>query len=147
MKRVALIVVLAIAGVGSIAAFRAERLGGTLEPVAAAELAAFDAAAAAERLAGALRFPTISYLEEGRADDDAFADLRAYLEATFPLSHAALERELVVGHSTLFTWTGTDAALAPLLLLAHYDVVPVEASTLGDWTYPPFGGVVAEGYV
>lgn len=32
----------------------------------------------------------------------------------------------------------------PLLLMAHLDVVPAQAQ---DWTYPPFAGELAEGYV
>jgi carboxypeptidase PM20D1 len=47
----------------------------------------------------------------------------------------------------LFTWQGTDASLAPVLFMGHMDVVPVEASTLGRWKYPPFAGVISEGFV
>ncbi len=35
----------------------------------------------------------------------------------------------------------------PSLLMAHQDVVPVDASTEHLWEHPPFGGVVADGYL
>ena len=49
--------------------------------------------------------------------------------------------------SLLYTWPGEDPSLQPVALLAHMDVVPVQATTLGQWTHPPFAGVVADGAV
>jgi carboxypeptidase PM20D1 len=103
-------------------------------------------AAAIERLAGAVRFPTISY-EGGRYDAEAFDALAAYLAESFPRAHAGLTRETVAGHSLLYRWTGRDAAARPILLAAHLDVVPVEAGTEAKWTHPPFAGIAAGGYV
>ena len=31
--------------------------------------------------------------------------------------------------------------------MAHYDVVPVEQTTLSDWKHPPFSGEIEEGYL
>jgi len=39
---------------------------------------------------------------------------------------------------------GKDKNVPPLLLYGHVDVVPAEEI---DWKYPPFGGVIAEGFV
>ena len=39
---------------------------------------------------------------------------------------------------------GGDGSKGPLLLCAHLDVVPVE---LEHWTHPPFGGVIADGFL
>ncbi len=99
-----------------------------------------------ERLAGALRIPTISHGDPERSDPVALAALARYLQERFPRAHATLARE-AVGHSLLYTWPGRDPNAVPLLLLAHLDVVPVEPGTEGTWTHPPFGGVVADGYV
>ncbi|MFC3711801.1 M20 family peptidase [Sphingoaurantiacus capsulatus] len=101
---------------------------------------------ALSRLAGAVRFQTISF-EGGRYDPKPFEDFAAYLAASFPRSHATLTRETVAGHSLLYRWEGSDAAAKPILLAAHMDVVPVEAGTEGKWTHPPFAGTVADGYV
>jgi carboxypeptidase PM20D1 len=53
---------------------------------------------------------------------------------------------VVNDYSLLYTWEGQGTG-APILLLAHLDVVPVEAGTEADWTQPPFAGNVADGYV
>lgn len=39
----------------------------------------------------------------------------------------------------VYTVAGSDESLAPILLTAHQDVVPVEEETLDEWEYPPFG--------
>lgn len=106
-----------------------------------------DAMRAAERLAGALRFPTVSHQAAGQLDAAAFSGLRAYLEQVFPRVHAKLQRELVAEQSLLYTWSGSDPALAPVLLLSHLDVVPVEPGTESTWQHPPFGGVIEGGFV
>lgn len=107
----------------------------------------FDEAATAAHLAQALRFPTVS-TQAGRADDAAYGAacdaLHAWLERTYPKLSASLGRERVGAHALLFTWKGTTAA-APLILLAHQDVVPVDAPA--KWTHAPFAGDVADGFV
>ena len=106
---------------------------------------AFDTAAAAARLAEAIRVPTVSQ-EGGPAPDSVFAELHRRLASAFPRTHAALRRE-VFGGSLLYTWAGTDSAAAGPLLTGHLDVVPVDAGSEDRWTYPPFAGVVADGFV
>ncbi|MGH7568958.1 MAG: M20 family peptidase [Gemmatimonadales bacterium] len=108
---------------------------------------AFDTAAAAERLAGALRFRTISYQDSSQFDAAEFRRFHDYLRTAFPRAHARLERETVGGSALLFRWTGTDTTLRPIVLMAHQDVVPVEPGTEGNWAQPPFGGRIADGYV
>ncbi|MGQ0586736.1 MAG: M20 family peptidase [Gammaproteobacteria bacterium] len=106
----------------------------------------FDEAGAVERMAGALRFPTVSQTDRAQIDPRPLDDLAAYLERSFPQVHARLTREKV-GQSLLFTWAGSDPAALPLLLLAHLDVVPIEPGTEHNWTHPPFAGVVADGFM
>ncbi|HEX6904046.1 MAG TPA: M20 family peptidase [Thermoanaerobaculia bacterium] len=105
-----------------------------------------DADAAAQRLAAAIRFPTISH-EDGRVEAAAFQDLHRFLEQSFPRVHASLVREPVAGYSLLYTWKGTDPRLPPILLMSHMDVVPVEPGTEKDWTHPAFSGVIQDGYI
>lgn len=125
---------------------RVALLPGPAEPGTAAPPIALDEAGAVERMAGALRIPTISHGEPERNDPAQFDALADYLRRSFPRTHAALKRE-PVGKSLLFTWAGRDPGAAPLLLLAHMDVVPVEPGTEPNWTHPPFGGVVADGVI
>ena len=112
-----------------------------------AALAAVSPEDLAQRLGSAIRFETISHEDPTQFNQDAFVGLHHYLEATFPRVHAALTRETAGRCSLLYTWRGQDPALAPVLLLAHQDVVPVEAGTEREWTYPPFSGQVEGGFV
>ena len=100
--------------------------------------------AQAERLAKALTFKTISNQNPIDFDGAPYLAFHAFLEETFPLTHDRLERETVNNYSLLYRWLGSDPSLKPILLLAHEDVVPVTPGTEDDWTYPPFGGIVAE---
>ena len=101
---------------------------------------------AAERLAQAIRIPTVSYPDPAQVDPAAFAALRAHLEQSFPAVHQALTRE-VLGDALLYTWVGRDPSLPPLLLAAHQDVVPVEPGTEALWPHPPFSGAIADGAI
>ena len=102
---------------------------------------------AAERLAGSIRIPTISYEDPAAFDGEAFRALHAYLETAFPQVHAQLRREIVGTHSLLYTWQGSDPALLPILLMGHLDVVPVEPGTEEAWQEDPFGGRISGGFI
>lgn len=106
-----------------------------------------DEAAIARRLSEAIRFRTISPAPPARADLAPFRQYLAWVEAAYPRVHHSLSKELVSGASLLFTWEGTDPRAAPILLTAHYDVVPVNEGTEGDWEHPPFSGAIADGFV
>lgn len=118
--------------------------------LAAVELAAapeIDVDRAALRLGEAIRFETISRTEGVVDNPEAFRAFHAWLAQTYPRTHAAMTLERVQEHTLFFTLPGTDASLPPLLLLAHQDVVPVEAGTEGDWEAPPFSGELRDGYI
>jgi carboxypeptidase PM20D1 len=104
-----------------------------------------DERAAAERLAASLRFETVSNQDPAQVSRAAFGAFRGWLAASYPRLHATLARQPIAQHSLLYTWQGSDPDLAPLLLLAHQDVVPVVDAA--RWTHPPFGGVIADGFV
>ena len=99
-------------------------------------------ATALDRLRELLRIATVSYADESRVDTAAFDQFHAALERLYPLVHARLEREVVVGHALLLRWPGRTAE-RPLVLMAHQDVVPVVEE---DWDRDPFGAeLVGEG--
>src|SRR5438309_1757037 len=106
-----------------------------------------DTGALAQRLAGALRFKTISYQDSSQFDAREFDGFQRYLRTTFPKLHAALKLEKVNGYGLLYEWPGSDPSVPPIVLLAHQDVVPVEPGTETRWTEPPFEGRIAGGYV
>ena len=103
--------------------------------------------AAAQRLAGAVRIPTITYDDAPNQSADAFLQLHQYLAQQYPRAHQAMRREVVNQYSLLYTWPGRDAKAKPIILIAHQDVVPVAPGTEGQWRHPPFGGVIDDGYV
>jgi carboxypeptidase PM20D1 len=121
---------------------RAER-----EPVEAPAPLEMDREGAIARFAEGLRFRTVSHPEDSplELDQEAFLGFRRHLERSYPLVHRTLHREIVSGHSLLYTWPGTNPSLPALLLLGHQDVVPVEPGSEGDWTHPPYAGRVVDG--
>ena len=98
------------------------------------------------RLAEALQLRTISSREpdaHARAELGALVDL---IEESFPRVLRSMEYERGED-AVVLRWEGREPELAPLLLLAHLDVVPVEPGTEDDWTWPPFSGEIASGFV
>jgi len=144
--------VLVIAIVAGIALWRTSQFGAKAAAQAAITLPeppAVDVAAAAEMLGAAIRIQTVTFAagDPKPGADQPWIDLEAALKARYPAIFAKMTLEHVAGHALLMTWTGTDAALPPVILMAHQDVVPVNPGTDADWTHGPFGGVVADGYI
>lgn len=116
------------------------------DPGPAPSIPEVDVHEAAAELAQVLAIPTIS--PDGSADRrQAMLALHGHLRGAFPRVHQALSREVVDELSLLYRWPGSDPTAEPVLLLAHLDVVPVEPGTEGDWTHPPFAGVIEDGIV
>ena len=113
------------------------------QPVVPAATEAVDVAAMTQHLAEAVRFRTVSAAAGEDIQADALLGLLAWMEPTYPRVHAALQREIVADYSVLYTWKGADPSLAPVLLLSHMDVVPVDNES--EWTHPPFDAVIADG--
>ncbi len=148
MKRFFATLGLGVVALAVVLVVRTLRIPAPASPAAPAGAGvAIDTAAAAERLAGAIRFPTVSYASGGPIDTAAFLGLHQYFVNSFPQVHATLTRELVNGLSLLYTWKGADSTLPPVVLMGHMDVVPVAAPNLPEWTHPPFSGAVADGFV
>jgi len=96
------------------------------------------------RMSEAARYRTISYFDSS-ARFAEFTRFRAFLVRAYPLVHTRLRREVTDSATLMYTWKGTDTSLAPVLLLGHQDVVPVEPGTEKDWKHGPFSGDVADG--
>ena len=68
-----------------------------------------------------------------------------FLVKTYPLFHQTAERWVLGPYSLIYRWPGVDrGAEKPVLILAHYDVVPVEQE---KWTSDPFGAEIKGGYI
>lgn len=99
---------------------------------------------AAERLSRMIQVPTVSaeLPERGLAPFERFVEL---LEELYPLTHARLACERITELGLLFRWRGRDATADPVVLMAHFDVVP--ANEADGWLEPPFSGAVKDGFV
>lgn len=100
----------------------------------------------AERLAAMIRIPTISVLRD-EAGLGVFDDFWTLLAAQYPLLHERLERERIGDLGVVYRWApAAPSSAAPVVLMAHVDVVPV-AGQEDEWTVPPFEGRIADGLV
>lgn len=111
-----------------------------------AALAPFDTNQAAQHLAEAVRFQTISNQDASQNQRGEWGRLHTWLAATYPKAHAAMQREML-DQTLVYTWPGSDPAAQPIIVMAHQDVVPVTPGTEQDWKYQPFAGTIAEGAV
>jgi carboxypeptidase PM20D1 len=107
-----------------------------------------DSNIVAAHLAQAIKFETVSYGDgvKEKERNAAIMRFREWMDATYPYIFEAAPQELI-GESLLFTWRGTNPNLAPVLLMAHMDVVPVVPGTEKDWAHAPFSGDIADGFV
>lgn len=90
-------------------------------------------------LSEAVKFPTVSYSNESPIDTAAFSGYIDFITKTYPLISGKLSREVFNNFSLLYKWTGKDKALKPVILMAHYDVVP--AGDPASWERGPFSGL------
>jgi carboxypeptidase PM20D1 len=102
-----------------------------------------DTEAATAALSKAVQFQTVSD-DLSRPD---FAQFLAFLTETYPGVHATMQREMLAAQTPLYKWQGSDDSLQPVLLAAHYDVVPIPPGSLQHWDQPPFAGIVSDGFV
>ncbi|KAI1111540.1 hypothetical protein F5Y14DRAFT_306903 [Nemania sp. NC0429] len=98
-----------------------------------------------ERHQPLVKIPSICYDDLGDFDEDErwepFNNVSKVLEETYPTVYKYATVETVNRFGLVYTISGSDESLAPILLTAHQDVVPVEEETLDRWEHPPFDAV------
>lgn len=127
----------------------------TYKPPAAVDLAAVkvappiavDVDLAAQHLSQAVQIQTVSHQDPAEDQPAEWDRLHALLQSAYPAANAAMTREIVGKKTLIYTWPGSDPSLAPVILMAHQDVVPVTPGTEKDWKHPPFSGAIADGAV
>lgn len=97
---------------------------------------------AVAHLQQAIQAPTISWGETKPIDTAAFRQFDVFLHQSYPLIHQRLSRMVFSEFSYLYKWTGTDTTLHPIILMGHYDVVPVEDVAEKMWRQKPFSGAL-----
>jgi len=98
----------------------------------------------ADRLSRMIQVPTVSAELESRGMAP-FEEFVALIRELYPLVHGELELTRHTELGLLFRWRGRRRGEAPLVLMAHFDVVPVDETD--PWTHPPFEGRIADGWV
>ena len=101
----------------------------------------FDREAALGALAALVRCRTVSSEDPAKEDDAEFEKLIALLPALYPRVFAACTLQRLPDRGLLFTWKGREPG-KPAVLMAHYDVVPVEEE---NWEVPPFEALIRDG--
>lgn len=102
---------------------------------------------AAFHLAEVIQVETISHEDPAEDNKENFLLLHQKLEKMFPRVHTTMTRETIDLYSLLYTWQGKNPDLDPVLFTSHLDVVPADPVTLDQWTYPPFSGKIADGFI
>ena len=111
------------------------------EPQPSAEAVDFDRKAAQAALAALVRCRTVSNADHALEDDREFETLIALLPELYPHVVKTCPLQRLPDRALLFHWKGKEEG-EPAVLMAHYDVVPVEEE---NWEKPPFAAVVEDG--
>ena len=102
---------------------------------------------AVERLSAAIQIETIGEREMSPQGEVAFKQMHDLLARNYPQVWALREEVPAAAYSVLYRWPGTEPELAPIVLLAHMDVVPVDDASREQWTHPPFSGAIVDGSI
>ncbi len=98
---------------------------------------------AVQRLARAIKIPTVSHYDPAEDDSGKFREFQQFLADTFPDFHKTAGRTILGDYSVIYKWKGRNDEYStnapPVLVTAHYDVVPVDES---KWTHKPFGAEI-----
>ncbi|PHR56997.1 MAG: hypothetical protein COA43_12835 [Robiginitomaculum sp.] len=106
-----------------------------------------DADALAQNLAKAIQFKTVTMQNHEDTDWPVFLELQTWLAQTYPNFHNAVQSQQIKTYAQLHIWQGSDPSLAPIVFLAHQDVVPASEEENSGWDYPPFDGIIADGFI
>ena len=90
-----------------------------------------------------IRCKTVSYNDESLIDKEEFRKFQDLLPKLYPKVHEICPREFVGVNGMLYRWKGKKPE-DPVVLMAHYDVVPVEEAL---WDKPAFEGIVEDGVI
>ena len=94
-----------------------------------------------ESLSQMIQFDTVSYRDTALIKKKPFDDFRSYLQSRYPNIYQNAEYSLHDG--AILLHIKGENHVEPVVLMAHFDVVPVE----GTWKYPPFSGHIDDTHI
>ncbi len=110
-------------------------------PAVDADSPEFDRERVISNLAALVRCRTVSAYRREDEDEGEFKRLIDMLSVLYPNVYRACTLTELPDRALLYRWRGSSDG-APTVLMAHYDVVPVNEA---DWEKPPFDAVLEDG--
>lgn len=138
---IALFIILAILIFVGILCFRAYKFTPKDNTEIIEEEEIFDKEITVKRLQKLIGFKTVSYRDSSFEDDKEFKDFLAALPELYPNVFKTCQYKELPDRALLFRWQGKNEG-EPAVLMAHYDVVPVDES---GWEKPAFQGIIEDG--
>ena len=111
------------------------------QPALSQETVNVDIDTAVSNLQQLVQCRTISYNDHSLEDKAEFRKLKDLLPKLYPNVFSACDYTEFSEEAILFRWPGK-AAGDPAVMMAHYDVVPVDEA---KWEKPPFAGILENG--
>ncbi len=111
------------------------------QPPVSEESISFDKDGAVDALATLVKCKTISYSDHSLEDDGEFEKLISKLPSLYPKVFKICDFQQLPDRALLFKWPGKESG-NPAVLMAHYDVVPVNEE---NWEKPPFEAIIEDG--
>ena len=102
---------------------------------------AVDQDAAVNALQKLVQCKTVSYNDSSLEDEEEFQKLIGMLPGLYPRVFDVCSFQELPDRALLLRWPGKSDA-APSVMMAHYDVVPVNEES---WEKPPFAGIIEDG--
>ena len=125
----------------AVVAIRTIRFTPKPQPAVSEETYDFDKDAAVDALAQLVRCKTISYSDKSLEDDAEFEKMISLLPGLYPRIFDVCSFNQLPDRALLLRWPGKNGG-DPAVLMAHYDVVPVNEE---NWERPPFAAVLEDG--
>ena len=125
----------------AVIAVRTVRFTPKPQPAVSDETFDFKKEAAVDALAQLVRCKTVSYNDKALEDDGEFEKLIGLLPGLYPKVFEVCSFDQLPDRALLLRWPGKNDG-DPTVLMAHYDVVPVNEE---NWEKPPFAGILEDG--
>ena len=130
-----------IAGFLAVIVFRTVTFTPKAQPPVSGREVEFNKDAAISALAELIKCKTVSYNDKALEDDKEFEKLISLLPELYPEVFWTCSFQQLPDRALLFKWPGKSSA-APSVMMAHYDVVPVDEA---GWEKPPFDAIIEDG--